>query len=52
MEKFHISTCKKTKRSTWPGSKQSRNTDEGMKMFVIHENIGNGKKSSRTVYEK
>ena len=50
MEKVLISTCKKTKRSKW-GNDTVRNTDAGMKMFVIHEDIGKGKKSSRTVYE-
>jgi hypothetical protein len=47
-----LSTCKKTKRSTWVGTKAERNTDAGMKMVVYHEVGKGGKKTSRTVFER
>lgn len=46
-----ISTCKKTKTSTWAGNNVPRNTREGMGMFVEITRGKNGKKESRTFYK-
>ena len=49
--KTTISVCKKTRRSSWEGTKAPRNTDTGMKMTVYVEGTGS-KRKSRTVFEK
>lgn len=49
-EKMTVSTCKKTRRSTW-GNGNTRNTDEGMRMVVTIEKDALGRKVSRTSYE-
>jgi len=50
-DKQTISTCKKDRNSTWPGTSSPRRTTKGMHTVVTISKNSKGEKISTTTYE-